>query len=54
MSERRTLWQDGIEVASVTAQTAEDADREIAHYAMVYGQDGPVEIRNPAVRQKRK
>ena len=27
---------------------AEDAFREIKHYAMVYGQDGPVEIRKAA------
>lgn len=31
-------------VASVTAEP-DDAKREIWHYAMIYGQDGPVEIR---------
>ena len=42
---RFQLWQDGIEVAGVDAPTLEAAQREIMHYAMVYAQDGPVEIR---------
>jgi hypothetical protein len=32
-------------VASVYAPTEEEARREIEHYAMMYGQDGPVKIR---------
>jgi hypothetical protein len=39
------LWQDGIEVASVEAASSDDACREIMHYAMLYGRDGPCEIR---------
>jgi len=38
------LWQDGVMVASVEGEP-EDARREILHYAMVYAQDGPVDIR---------
>lgn len=38
------LFQDGMMVASVYCERLYDAQREIAHYAMVYGQDGPVEI----------
>lgn len=42
---RYQLWQDGIEVAGVDAPNLDSARREIMHYAMVYGQDGPVEIK---------
>lgn len=45
------LWQDGIEVARVYASNDEDARREIGHYAMVYAQDGPVEIRRVEIRR---
>jgi hypothetical protein len=38
------LKQDGIIVAQVDAPTKEQAEREIQHYAMVYLQDGEVEI----------
>ncbi len=38
------LYQDGIVVASVVAFDEEMAWREICHYAMVYGEDGPVAI----------
>lgn len=39
------LWQGGIVVASVSAPSREEAEDEINHYAMMYRQDGPVEIR---------
>lgn len=48
MTKRRyrfQLWQDGIEVAGVDAPDLDSARREIMHYAMMYGQDGPCEIR---------
>ena len=38
------LKQDGIIVAEVDAPTKERAIKEIQHYAMVYSQDGDVEI----------
>ncbi len=38
------LKQDGIIVAEVDAKTKEEANKEIQHYAMMYGQDGKVEI----------
>jgi hypothetical protein len=38
------LWQDEMCVASVDCPTEEDMRREIAHYALVYSQDGPVRI----------
>ena len=41
---RRELWQGGQMVALVEADQA-SADREIMHYAMMYSEDGPVEIR---------
>jgi hypothetical protein len=44
------LWQDGTIVASVTG-SHRTAIREIQRYALVYGQDGPVEIRQ---RRKKK
>jgi len=37
--------QDGIVVARASAKEREDALREIYHYAQVYGQDGPVRVR---------
>ena len=39
------LWQDEMVVASVVSEDRASARREIEHYAMMYGQDGPVEIR---------
>mgnify|MGYP000447632108 CR=1 FL=1 len=42
-SEEYRLIQDGVEVASVYGPSG-DARREIVHYAMVYAQDGPVQI----------
>ena len=41
------LWQGGEAVAWVSANTQEAALREITHYAMVYSQDGPVQIVPP-------
>ena len=38
------LWQDGVCVAAVDCPTKEDMRREIGHYAMMYGQDGPVRV----------
>lgn len=43
------LEQDGIVVASVSGSDLEAVRREIWHYAMVYGQDGPVSIRGADV-----
>lgn len=42
---RFELWQDGMVVAGVDAADLDDAMTEIMHYAKVYSQDGPVEIR---------
>lgn len=39
------LWQDGMIVAKVEGSTEAAVDREIQHYAMMYAQDGPVEIK---------
>lgn len=39
------LFQNGMMVASVSAPTKEQALAEINHYALIYSQDGPVEIR---------
>jgi len=39
------LMQEGRTVAFVSSSSQEDALREIQHYAFMYGQDGPVEIR---------
>jgi hypothetical protein len=41
------LWQGGICVALASAPSQDVAATEIAHYAMMYGQDGPVEIKGP-------
>jgi hypothetical protein len=39
------LWQDGKMVAVVECDDEETTKREIMHYAMVYAQDGPVDVR---------
>lgn len=39
------VWQDGIMVASAVCDDRGRALAEIMHYAMIYSQDGPVEIR---------
>lgn len=44
MSYIAKLKQGGIIVAEVDAPTEEQAIREIQHYAMLYCQDGEVEI----------
>jgi hypothetical protein len=38
------LWQDGQKVAGCQGPR-ERAEAQIAHYAMMYGEDGPVEIK---------
>ena len=54
MTYRYKLIQDGMVVASVDAPTKELAEREINHYALMYGQDGPVEIKEvKAMKRKR-
>ena len=45
MSYQYGLFQDGLMVAAVDAPDKQRALAEINHYAMMYGQDGPVEIR---------
>ena len=39
------LFQDGVQVARVDCADKERAQQEIMHYAMVYSQDGPVQIK---------
>ena len=39
------LWQNDEFVASADSTDQQEAEREIQHYALMYGQDGPVEIR---------
>jgi hypothetical protein len=38
------LWQDDLMVACVHAYDRDRAWREIQHYALMYGQDGPCKI----------
>ena len=38
------LKQGGIIVAEAESSNKEDAEREIQHYALIYSQDGEVEI----------
>ena len=44
-----SVEQDGIVVARGDAPSQEDAEREAAHYGMMYGQDGPVVVSVKAV-----
>lgn len=41
---RANLIQEGVIVASVDAASQQECEREIRHYALIYGQDGPVRI----------
>ena len=56
MSEREfhlTVWQNDSEVAGVSGADFERVYADAMHYAFVYGQDGPTEIRGiPADRMK--
>jgi len=49
---RFQLWQDGIMVAAVDSPNRHSAMREIAHYAAVYEQDGPVKIKEVKPRRR--
>lgn len=40
------IWEDGIAVASVSGSDPEAVRREVLHYAAVYAQDGPVQIKS--------
>lgn len=46
------IWQGGSMVASATAPDLKLARREASHYAMMYSQDGPVEIRERPPKAK--
>ncbi len=48
------LWQNGMMVAMVRSANEDRAIAEINHYAMMYGQDGPCEIRNKTRSPTRK
>lgn len=45
------LIQDDLEVARATSKFREQALREINHYALVYGQDGPVKVQEQLGRR---
>lgn len=40
------IWQDGMMVAQVSGADPEAVRREAMRYAMIYAQDGPVQIRS--------
>lgn len=42
---RAEVWQDGMMVASVEGPRKKEVLKDINHYAFMYMQDGPVEIR---------
>ncbi len=41
------IWEleSRLKVATVEAQSREAVEREAAHYSLMYGQDGPVEVK---------
>jgi hypothetical protein len=41
------IWYDGMMVAGVSCPDVERLRSSVMHYAMVYGQDGPVENSRP-------
>lgn len=48
-----SVYQDGVRVAAVYAGTREQAEKEVAHYAMMYSQNGPVKVVIRKPRTKR-
>jgi len=42
---RAELWQHEMMVACVEGRSKAQVEREINHYAFMYGQDGPCEIK---------
>jgi hypothetical protein len=42
---RVELWWNGEFAAAVEGKSLKSIEREIAHYAMIYGQDGSLEVR---------
>jgi hypothetical protein len=49
---RFSVMQDGLKVASGECPDRETAEREANHYAMMYGQDGPVKVKVWQVKVK--
>jgi hypothetical protein len=47
-----SVMQDGLKVASGECPDRETAEREANHYAMMYGQDGPVKVKVWQVKVK--
>lgn len=47
------LIQNGVVMASVYSESKEQAEKEINHYALVYSQDGPVEIKDCLKKKKK-
>lgn len=39
------VWQDGNLVAEASSTSAQEVLKEADHYAAIYGQDGPVEVK---------
>ncbi len=44
MMERVEIWQDGLMVAAMSGPDG-SCGADASHYAMQYGQDGPIEVR---------
>lgn len=54
MKYRYDLIQDGLCVASVIAPKKSDALKDILHYALIYSQDGSVEIKDRSKKENKK
>jgi hypothetical protein len=48
------VYQEGLCVAKGDCPTQDQAEQEASHYAMMYGQDGPVNIKYRKVSPKGK
>lgn len=42
---RGEIWQGGMRVAAVEGKKYKQVNSDTAHYALMYSQDGPVEVK---------
>lgn len=47
-----SVWQDGMKVAEVSGADHERVRADAAHYALMYGQDGPLQIKERRRRDR--
>ena len=49
-----SVWQDGQKVAGVVGKNKSEVRAQAMHYALMYGQDGPVKVRFSSRKARRR